>query len=728
MLQDFSTKLVIPCSLAEMKAGKLKISKGVNIKEMTSGDDAPMFVAMRLVGDNDVGEGTVNGASITKKYLPQFVSQVAEAMGRSRKGNADTYKIYPGHQHPSDRGYEVRPVLGVLVGGGREGADAVAHCYIFPSAVNLREQCGKGIYPVISLEATADIRWNAQDKIAEVYNLKSFDGVAIANDSDVGISDSRIVGILKEMKIDESRKEEVLVKTVKLKDANGVIVEIPVEQLSNLEVSGGNVSEMTVDQLLKVRPDLATVIQEQMKKEQEVESKLSEMKTDISKKDELLSKTKAEVEEANKKASDMEAKVAEMKLQGELSSAKSEIEAGFKTKKYSDAVIASLMKDVSGNSVEEMKKSAERAEERLKELNIDATVTAEVSEMITGVVEGENFKLGESKLPRMSRKEAMLMIFDSGGKEFEQKYSAFSGNVYEMKNFYKKNGPDETKQLLNMTLAEMQTLSDFPDLLEYGLNPLLIDAYFSEVQMTQFQNFFNVFPLSRNDIPFPSMKGFQIGRIVDGEEYPLVSLQKGPKITVSAEDWGCLLNISHNLIRDSLIDIIKFNVMEVGRAHARKKDEVAAYLMGNSAGQTTGPVVNEVQAIRDARILGLEIYEEDTGIKRPRYYNSLIISPSRLEELVPATTTNFFQGVTVAPTTGDVRGIAGMKVYSWLWIPDDFCLLAVAKDKMIQAVREGLTIANANEFKTNSELVRSNEAFTFAVLDANNIMKVEFNA
>jgi len=709
---SFEEKLYIPCEVAEMVTSiKQVISKGVDLKEMTGGDDQPMFAAIKLVSDNAIGKGTVGGQSITKRYLPTVISQISEAI--SPRSNKDTVKLYPGHQEPSKIGHELRKILGAFVGGVRESKSAVGYCYILPGAEDLRDQCKRGMFPPVSIEALVEMKWNPEDKIVDVVKLVKLKGVAVANDADVGVADSRIVKVLQEMKIIENGKE-------------GLSMD-PKEEAKKL------LQTMSVEEMKKLRPDLFEAIRAEFESDVEVEKELQEMKSSIEAQKATLADRDKEIADLKAVNDKKDVEIKEMKVARELEDKKTGImrELGGK---YSENVVKSLDADIVGKSVEEMETAKDRAVARLEELGIKPgkpsakTATGETNEMVSGVT-GNKLQIGGLDMPPMTVEEAMILKFNaiSSDKMVEKKYEQFRGDVIEMVRVYGKHGSDEVRELLNMDIAEMETRSDFPDLLAYGINPLLIDSYFNEVPNTLFQNFFTVFPLSRNEVPFPSLKGFQIGKIVEGEPYPMVSLKAGPEVIVKAEDWGSLLKISHAMIRDSQVDVMKYNVMEVGKAHARKKDEVSAYLLANAAGQIYGPVANTVANLRAARIAGLEIYETDTMIKRPRYYNSLIMSPARAEELLPPMTTTFFQGVAIDTNTGDVKGVAGMKLYRWLWIPDDFCLMIRAKEKMLQAVREGLNIANAHEFSTNSEAVRSNEAFTFAALDGDEIQRVDFS-
>ena len=54
-------------------------------------------------------------------------------------------------------------------------------------------------------------------------------------------------------------------------------------------------------------------------------------------------------------------------------------------------------------------------------------------------------------------------------------------------------------------ISEMITRADFPELMEEGLNPLLLDGMNEEP--SQYEELFSSFELTRNHVPFPSFKG-----------------------------------------------------------------------------------------------------------------------------------------------------------------------------------------------------------------------------
>ena len=78
------------------------------------------------------------------------------------------------------------------------------------------------------------------------------------------------------------------------------------------------------------------------------------------------------------------------------------------------------------------------------------------------------------------------------------------------------------KQVLNgMRISEMMGRSDFPELMEYGLNPLLLEG--ANEEPSAFEQLFQTFQLTRNNIPFPTMKGLVVGKIVEGQEIPFIA-------------------------------------------------------------------------------------------------------------------------------------------------------------------------------------------------------------
>jgi len=715
----FEEKVYVVCEVQEMVDPKSGIysSPHINLKNLFGDDDEPLVVSIKLVSDGSVGFGRIDGESMQKRYTPEFVSQVAESI--NPKSNSDSIKLYPGHQKPEDVGYELRKVLGVFVGGQKLGSTAVGHCYIMPSAGELREQIRKRVFPKVSIEARAKMKHNLSDGVIEVFELEQLKGVAIANDADVGVERAGITKVIQEMT--GERREEQSKMGDEIKGTDTPHTQTPPAPAPKVV----SISEMSADDIIAKRPDVAEKIRKNIDADLEVEGQIDEMQADIEKQKTALTSKDKEIEGLKTERDKLSSDIQEMKTQEEVKQAKVELMSKLD---YPKDILSQLDKDIVGKTVEEMTSAKDRAIERLEALGIKpGQKKKEETPMITGVSENSGHITEMHNLaPTMGKREVMQLLFSSHNVSFDEKYKVFGGNVVEMRNYYTEHGSDDVKHILSCTFEEMQTRTDFPDLLEYGLEPLLIDSYFSEVQETKYQEFFTPFTMTRNSLPFPSMKGFQIGKIVEGEAPPIVSLKPGPKTTITVEDFGALIGITHAMMRDGEVDLMRYNVMELGRAHARKKDSVAAYLLANGAGQIIGPVANTIGNLRAARISGLEIYETDTGIKRPKRYNSIIISPARLEELVPTSTTAIVPGIAIDPRTGDVTGIAGMKCITWLEIPDDFTLLVVAKDKMLECIRETLSIANAEDFKTRSEMVRSGEAYTFAILDADNVMKVEF--
>ena len=111
----------------------------------------------------------------------------------------------------------------------------------------------------------------------------------------------------------------------------------------------------------------------------------------------------------------------------------------------------------------------------------------------------------------------------------------------------------------NVRISELQGRPDFADILAYGLNPLLLDGQNEEP--SQFEQLFTRFELTRNNVPFPTFKGLTVGKIVEGQEIPFISLGTGTQ-TISAEDviflkyqaeiGKCCRCIYHHLIDRSL--------------------------------------------------------------------------------------------------------------------------------------------------------------------------------
>lgn len=276
----------------------------------------------------------------------------------------------------------------------------------------------------------------------------------------------------------------------------------------------------------------------------------------------------------------------------------------------------------------------------------------------------------------------------------------------------------------NIRISELQGRADFADILTYGLNPLLLEA--ANEEPSQFEALFTRFELTRNNIPFPTFKGLVVGKIVEGQEIPFVSLGTGTQ-TISAEDYGVRCGFTHQMIRDDLVDVIRFTTMELGRAHTRTKNRVAFAALeagaANSAAVATAGKLT-IGDIRKAKKAGAMFREEGTNIPRPVHFTHLIMNPDQQDDLIPETLDKVPPGVVLDPNTGDIKGVAGLQTIITAWLTPGVALLVRAKDKILYCVREELRLDRTENFATAAEEVRTLEAYTFAILYGDNIYKL----
>ena len=276
----------------------------------------------------------------------------------------------------------------------------------------------------------------------------------------------------------------------------------------------------------------------------------------------------------------------------------------------------------------------------------------------------------------------------------------------------------------NIRISELQGRADFADIMTYGLNPLLLEA--ANEEPSQFEVLFTRFELTRNNIPFPTFKGLVVGKIVEGQEIPFVSLGTGTQ-TISAEDYGVRCGFTHQMIRDDLVDVIRFTTMELGRAHTRTKNRVAfaaleAGAANSAAASSTGKL--SLKDIRDAKKKAAQFREDGTNIPRPVYFTHLVMNPYQQDDLVPDTLDKTPPGIVMDPNTGDIKGVCGLQVITTAWITPGVVLLVKAKDKILYCVREELRLDRTENFATAAEEVRTLEAYTFAILYGDNIYKI----
>lgn len=276
----------------------------------------------------------------------------------------------------------------------------------------------------------------------------------------------------------------------------------------------------------------------------------------------------------------------------------------------------------------------------------------------------------------------------------------------------------------NVRISELQGRADFADIMTYGLNPLLLDG--ANEEPSQFEQLFTRFELTRNNVPFPTFKGLVVGKIVEGQEIPFVSLGTGTQ-TISAEDYGVRCGFTHQMIRDDQVDVIRFTTLELGKAHTRTKNRVAFAALEAGAGNSAAAANNgtlSIADIRAAKKAGAKFREEGTNIPRPVYFTHLIMNPDQQDDLIPSTADTTPPGVVLDPNTGDVKGVAGLQVIITAWLTPGVALLVRAKDKLLYAVREELRLDRTENFATAAEEVRTLEAYTFAILYGDNVYKI----
>lgn len=273
-------------------------------------------------------------------------------------------------------------------------------------------------------------------------------------------------------------------------------------------------------------------------------------------------------------------------------------------------------------------------------------------------------------------------------------------------------------------ISELQGRSDFATLMEVGLNPLLLEG--AEEEPSQYQEIFSDFTMTRNQVPFPSFKGLVVGRIQEGEEIPFIALGTG-KVTISAEDYGVRCGFTRQMIRDDQVDVMKFTTLELGKAHTRTKNQVAFQALEAGAGNTiTASTIGKLSIadIRKAKKMASLFKEEKTGIPRPVYFTHIIWNPEQADDLLPETNDKSVPGVAYDVETGELKGVCGLKVIQTAWVTPGVVLLVKAKDKLLHCIRENLQLDRTEQFSTAAEEVRTLEAYTFAILYGDNVLKI----
>lgn len=278
--------------------------------------------------------------------------------------------------------------------------------------------------------------------------------------------------------------------------------------------------------------------------------------------------------------------------------------------------------------------------------------------------------------------------------------------------------------LKNLHISEIQGRADLGDLLAYGLNPLLLEGQNEEP--SQFEEIFQRFELTRNNIPFPTYKGLVVGKIEEGQEIPFVSLGTGTQ-TITAEDYGVRCGFTHQMLRDEQVDVMRYTTMELGKAHTRTKNKVAFAALEAGAGHSTAALTSgtlSITDVRNAKKAGALFKEDGTNIPRPVHFTHLIINPDQQDDLLPATLDTTPPGIVFDQATGDIKGVAGLSVLITAWVTPGVALLVRAKDKLLYCVREELRLDRSEYFATAAEQVRTLEAYTFAILYGDNVYKI----
>lgn len=275
-----------------------------------------------------------------------------------------------------------------------------------------------------------------------------------------------------------------------------------------------------------------------------------------------------------------------------------------------------------------------------------------------------------------------------------------------------------------VSISELQGRADFSDLMVYGLNPLLLEG--ANEEPSAFEQIYQTFTLTRNNIPFPTYKGLVVGKIVEGQDIPFVSLGTGTQ-TISAEDYGVRCGFTHQMIRDDQVDVMRFTTIELGKAHTRTKNMVAFAALEAGAGHSmasTTPGKLNIKDIRSAKREAALFRETGTGIPRPTYFTHLIINPDQQDDLLPDTIEQTPPGIVFDQSTGDIKGVCGLSVIQTAWVTPGVALLVKAKDKLLYCVREALQLDRTENFSNAAEEVRTLEAYTFAILYGDNVYKI----
>lgn len=225
-----------------------------------------------------------------------------------------------------------------------------------------------------------------------------------------------------------------------------------------------------------------------------------------------------------------------------------------------------------------------------------------------------------------------------------------------------------------------------------------------------------------------------MGAITEGQEIPFVNLGMG-KCSVTAEEYGVRAGYTHQMIRDGEIDVMRYTTQELGRAYARLQCKCAWSALKNGAGMTLSGVeedgdyegLSAYELVREAKKYGLNLKEADTDIPRPVAYNTLILHADDVDRFLPKFNFENHFGITFNATTGELSGVAGLRVIVTPYIDSGHAYVIKAKDGLLYLEREGVQLADTERFETRCQEVRLTSAFTFAVLKPDNVTEIIFS-
>lgn len=279
----------------------------------------------------------------------------------------------------------------------------------------------------------------------------------------------------------------------------------------------------------------------------------------------------------------------------------------------------------------------------------------------------------------------------------------------------------------NFSISEIQGRADFGDLLANALQPVLIEG--TELENSDWREVFQSMNMQRYSMTFYSLQGVVMGAITEGQEIPFVNLGMG-KCSVTAEEYGVRAGYTHQMIRDGEIDVMRYTTQELGRAYARLQCKCAWGALKAGAGTTISDATGTKSAydlVRKAKKYGLNLKEADTDIPRPVAYDTLILHADDVDRFLPKFNFENHFGITFNATTGELSGVAGLKVLVTPYIDAGKAYAIKAKDGLLYLEREGVQLADTERFETRCQEVRLTSAFTFAILKPDNVVEIQFN-